>query len=103
MKHFLILPLVLFAWLSVHGQSFELIEGQDTYQAYSSQNISIPLKIRNTSDKAQFFIFRKVHDDLGVSRKGYFCLDKKCLETDVDEYSKRLEPGELLENLVFVI
>jgi hypothetical protein len=40
---------------------------------------------------------------MGSSRKGYFCLDKNCLEPEVDELSKRLEPGETLQNLFFTV
>jgi Secretion system C-terminal sorting domain len=103
MKHFLLLVLVGFGWGVGHSQSFELVDKQDSYQGGVGQTVSIPLKIKNTTDKPQFYIFRKVQDDLGSSRKGYFCLEKNCLDPDIEEFSKRLEPGETLQNLNFTV
>jgi Secretion system C-terminal sorting domain len=102
MKHLLILLLVL-AGSEGFSQSFELLEKQDSYQGGVSQAVNISLKIKNTSDKPQFYIFRKIQDDLNGNQKGYFCLDKKCLEADTEEFSKRLDPGETIQNLYFTV
>jgi hypothetical protein len=103
MKHFRILTLMLLCWGPTFSQSFDLVDKQDLYQSSVGQNVVIPLKIKNTTDKPQFYIFRKVQDDMGNSRKGYFCWDKNCLEPDVEEFSKRLEPGEILQSLTFTV
>jgi len=102
MKHLVILLLVL-AGSEGFSQSFELLEKQDSYQGGVSQAVNIALKIKNTSDRPQFYIFRKIQDDLNGNQKGYFCLDKKCLEGDTEEFSKRLEPGETIQNLYFTV
>ncbi|MDZ7646057.1 MAG: T9SS type A sorting domain-containing protein [Cytophagales bacterium] len=40
---------------------------------------------------------------LATSPKGYFCFDNKCLESGISEFSKRVEPGETLQKLVYVV
>jgi len=101
MKRLLILMVVVLAGMEALAQSFDLIDRQDTYQAAVSETLRIPLKIKNNTDKAQFYIIRKVSNDLGGTQKGYFCLDKNCLEPGIDEFSKRVEPGETLGGLYY--
>ena len=88
--------------LSAHAQSFELVDKQDSYQATFSQLVKIPLKIKNNTDKPQFYVIRKVRSDLGESQKGYFCWDNNCLESTIVEFSKRVEPEETI-NLYYSI
>lgn len=83
------------------GQSFQLVDKQDSYQSSISQTLRIPIRIRNTTDRAQFYIVKKVQADLGSTQKGYFCLEGNCLEPGMDKFSKRIEPGEILENLYY--
>jgi hypothetical protein len=88
--------------LRVNAQNFELVDHQENFQAFVNQVIRIPLKIKNNSDKAQFYIVRKTRGDLGESQKGYFCIDNNCLEASIVEFSKRVEPGETL-NLSYTV
>jgi hypothetical protein len=88
--------------LAAQAQNFELVDKQDSYQATFSQLVKIPLKIKNTTDKPQFYVIRKVRSDLGESQKGYFCLDNNCLESTIVEFSKRVEPDETI-NLYYSI
>lgn len=88
---------------SLYAQNFEIIDRQENFQVAIGEAVRIPIKIKNTSAKTQFYIIRKVNADLSSSQKGYFCLDKNCLEPGIEEFSKRLEPGETLPNLVFVV
>jgi len=103
MKAWTILGLLVLGSIIGEAQSFELVDRQDSYQGGISQSIRIGLKVKNTTDKAQFYIFRKVQDDLNSTQKGYFCIDKNCLEPGIDEFSKRIESGETLQNLYFVV
>ncbi|MGC4022801.1 MAG: T9SS type A sorting domain-containing protein [Cyclobacteriaceae bacterium] len=88
--------------LSSNAQNFELIDRLDNYQSGLNQLVRIPLKIKNNTDKAQFYTIRKTRSDLGESQKGYFCSDNKCLEPSITEFSKKIEPGEVA-NLSFTI
>ena len=85
------------------GRQFQLPEIQETYQTNIGETIRIPIKITNQSDKPLFYIIRKAQSDLGESQKGYFCLDKNCLDTGISEFSKRIEPGETIQQLAFVL
>lgn len=89
--------------LSGFAQTFELLEKQESFQASISETVRIPLKIRNNTNKAQFYIIRKSHSDLNSTQKGYFCFDKNCLEPGIEEFSKKIEPGETLQALVYVL
>src|SRR5258706_6464690 len=83
--------------MSAHAQKFELVDKQDNYQATFSQLVKIPLRIKNNTDKPQFYVIRKVRSDLAESQKGYFCLDNNCLEPTIVEFSKRVEPEEIIK------
>ncbi len=101
MKLWLIFLVMIFGGAELFAQGFDLIDDQENYEATISETVRIPLKIKNTTDKAQFYIIRKGNNDLGGTQKGYFCLDKNCLEPGIDEFSKRVEPGETLSGLYY--
>ena len=90
--------------LKVSAQSLELVNKNEiSYQANLSEIVKIPLRIKNNTDKAQFYIIRKVGGDLGGTQKGYFCLDDNCLEPGMDEFSKKIEPGQTLNGLFYTL
>ena len=89
--------------LSGFAQNFELLDKQETFQASIGEAVRIPIKIRNNTGKAQFYIIRKLQSDLNSTQKGYFCLDKNCLEPGIEQFSKKVEPGETLQSLVYVL
>jgi Secretion system C-terminal sorting domain len=91
----------LFTGLVAYSQSFEWVDRSETINSSLSQNIKIPIKIKNNSDKAQFYIVRIVGNELSGTQKGYFCLDKNCLESSFTEVSKRVEAGATLEDFHF--
>jgi hypothetical protein len=103
MKSWVIIIVLLIMSLPGLTQNFDLIDKQENFQAGVGETLRIPLKIKNTSDKPQFYIIRKVQSDLTSTQKGYFCLDKKCLETSITEFSKRIEPGETIQQLVYTV
>src|SRR6478609_2749110 len=99
------LPLfgMLFITLLGYGQSFDLIDTQDTFQTGTSEVVKIPIRIRNNTDKPQTYVIRKVQGELANSQKGYFCIDKNCLEGEMNEFTKRIEPGQTLTNLNYTL
>jgi hypothetical protein len=103
MKSWIIIIVLLIISLPGLTQNFDLLDKQESFQAGIGETLRIPLKIKNTSDKPQFYIIRKVQSDLTSTQKGYFCLDKKCLETSITEFSKRIEPGETIQQLVYTV
>ncbi|MCE7863500.1 MAG: T9SS C-terminal target domain-containing protein [Bacteroidetes bacterium CHB5] len=103
MKTWGFLIFIVMASLVAKAQQFELPDIKESYQTAVGETLRIPIKITNLSDKPIFYIIRRVQSDLGESQKGYFCLDKNCLETGISEFSKRVEPGETLQQLAFVL
>lgn len=102
MRSRLIIVLLMLLSLGVCAQVPELVnKSETTYQATLSEIVKIPLRIKNTSDKPQFYIIRKVSGDLGGTQRGYFCLDDNCLEPGMDEFSKRIEPGQTITGLYY--
>ncbi len=84
------------------AQNFELIDPKESYQANVGQLVKVLLKIRNNTDRPQFYVIQKVRGELGEYQKGYFCLENNCLEPAIIEFSKRVEPGEVI-NLSYTI
>jgi len=97
--------MLLFALTAMwsHAQTYELVDGPHTYSANISQTIRIPLKIRNTGDKSQVFVIRLAEEDLRATQKGYFCIDGDCMESGITEVSRKIDAGNHLANLVFVL
>lgn len=103
MKPWVVVILMLIISLPGLTQSFDLLDKQDNFQSTIGETLRIPLKIRNNTEKAQFYIIRKVYGELSSTQKGYFCLDKNCLESGINEFSKRIEPGETLQQLAYMV
>lgn len=100
--------LTIFAIFALCGwqswaQHFEVVEASDNYQLSLNQILRIPIRIKNNSDKAQFYVIRKVKGELGDTQKGYFCFNNKCLDEGIEEFSKRIEPGETLQDLYYTL
>jgi hypothetical protein len=103
MRKVFILILIIGISCAAKAQTFELIDRQEIFQAGLSENLRIPIRIRNNTDKAQTYIIKKVSSDLGSTQKGYFCFDKNCHEASVEEITRRLEPRETLTGLYYTI
>ena len=102
MKWFLVLvAIVSSSAFEATAQGFEWIDRQENFQAGLGQTLRIPIRIKNTSDKAHFFIVRKLQGDLESNQKAYFCLGDECFDPGVDQFSKRIEAGETTSNLYF--
>ena len=85
------------------AQTFELTDKTESYTSSFSQTVKIPIKIKNSSDRAQFYVIRLISAELSSTQKGYFCLDKTCLEADVTEFSKKIEAKSTLDGLYFTL
>ncbi len=103
MRNLILVFVMLVGGLNAVGQGFEWTDRQESFQAGYGQTLKVPIRIKNTSDKPQFFIIRKVQGDIGSNQKAYFCLGDECLEPGLDQFSKRLEAGETLANLFFTV
>lgn len=97
------LIILLLSGFASLAQSFELVQGETNFTAGISQTIRIPIQIKNTSEKAQFYIIRLNDNELSSTQKGYFCWGKTCLEPGINEFSKKIEAGATLEDLHFFL
>jgi hypothetical protein len=93
----LIFPFLVVLAGSVYGQGLEIVDKQDSYQAAISETLQIPVRLRNSSDKPQTVIIRKAPSEHDGFQKGYFCLGRNCMEQAVNEFVRRIEPGEILD------
>lgn len=103
MKQLVILCFFLLAGMQTWAQHFEVLEGPDSYQTSFNQLLRIPIRIKNNTDKAQFYIVRKVKGEMGNTQKGYFCFNNQCLDAGIEEFSKKVEPGETLQDFFYTL
>lgn len=94
---------LMFLGTAALSQNFELVDRQESFHTSISEVFKIPIKIRNTTNKAQFYVIRKVAGEIGNTQKGYFCLNQNCLEPGIETFSKKIEPGQTLDKLVYTI
>src|SRR5688572_20392546 len=95
--------LLLLSGLVSGAQTFDLVDRTEAFNTGLSQTLRIPLRIKNTSDKAQFYVIRLTDTELSGTQKGIFCLDKNCLESGTTEFTKRIEAGATLEGLHYAL
>ena len=99
MKISLLVVLLMISSLAI-SQGFELTSLQDAYKGVIGENIKVPLRFKNTSDKAITLIIRKVNGQIGSSQKNYFCLDNNCYDQRVEDYIIKIDAGQTLNSLI---
>ena len=87
----------------VFGQGFEITPLQDSYSGVIGETIKVPLRFKNTSDKPITLIVRKVDEQLGSTQKKYFCIDNNCLDSKIEDYVVKVEPGQVTSNLYIAL
>ena len=85
------------------GQGFEIAPLQDTYRGLIGEAIKVPLRFKNTSDKPITLIIRKVDEQIGSTQRKYFCIDNNCLDSKVEDYIIKVEPGQSINNFFVVL
>jgi len=103
MKSWVIILFLLTFSIAGIAQTFELVDKQENYQTTINETLRIPIKIKNNSGKPQFYVIKKLSSELTSTQQGYFCFEKTCLEPGIEEFSKRVEPGETIQGLVYVL
>ncbi|MCU0419165.1 MAG: T9SS type A sorting domain-containing protein [Cyclobacteriaceae bacterium] len=96
----LLMLAVFFAGLAF-GQ-LEFTDSPPSVQVSVSEVVRLPIVLKNTSEKAQIVTFR-LTGELGSTQRGYFCLDKNCFEQANREFTRKLEAGEQLAEVTFVL
>ena len=91
------------ASFSVSGQNLELLPIPESLMATTGQALKIPIQIKNSGEKAQFYLIKIADADLKTGQKGYFCLNGDCLTEEITEISKRVEAASTLTGLYYVL
>jgi hypothetical protein len=98
MKKLLLLAILIFP-VGVFGQGFEVVSLQDSYKGLIGETVKVPVRFKNNSDKAIILIVRKVSAQLGSTQKNFFCLGNDCMDSKIEDYILKVEPGQLQANL----
>jgi hypothetical protein len=98
MSKLMLLSLFLLISTISSGQGIELFDFQIQHKAGIGESISIPINTKNTAEKPIYLVIQELSQTMGGTQKHHFCLDNTCLETEIKEYHRRLEPGEKLGN-----
>lgn len=91
------------ASFSVSGQNLELLPIPESLMTTTGQALKIPIQIKNSGEKAQFYLIKIADADLKTGQKGYFCLNGDCLTEEITEISKRVEAASTLTGLYYVL
>jgi hypothetical protein len=81
-----------------YAQGFEIAPLQENYKGSIGETIKVPLRFKNTSEKSITLIIRKVNEQLGSTQKKYFCIDNNCLDSKIEDYILKVEPGQTVTN-----
>lgn len=94
----LLVAIMIFTGTCLYGQGFEIAPLQDSYKGLIGETIKVPLRFKNNSDKPISLIIRKVTEQIGSTQKKYFCIDNSCLDSKVEDYVLKVEPGQSVNN-----
>lgn len=94
----LLLAILVLTGTCLYGQGFEIAPLQESYKGLIGETIKVPLRFKNNSDKPITLIIRKVTEQIGSTQKKYFCIDNNCLDSKVEDYILKVEPGQSVNN-----
>lgn len=89
--------------VTLQAQSIEVMPVPETIIGTTGQSIKIPIQVKNTGDKALNYLVRLTESDLKPGQRGFFCLNGNCLNEEIREITRRIEPFGVLQDLYFVI
>lgn len=99
----LLLAILIFGGTCSYGQGFEIAPLQEAYKGRIGETIKVPLRFKNLSDKPITLIIKKVTEQIGSTQKKYFCIDNNCLDSKVEDYILKVEPGQSVNNFFIAL
>ena len=99
MRRLLLVSFFYFLSFAVFGQGFEVTGITDNYHGNIGEVIKAPLRIKNNSDRPITLVIKRIDSQLGTTQKNYFCIDGNCLDSKVEDYQLRIEPGQTTTTL----
>jgi hypothetical protein len=93
----ILLAFILLLWSStLPAQSFEVSGWQEIHKGKIGEQIRVPLKIKNTTEKPLVLLIKRTEVQLGSSQKSLFCSENNCIDPPGDDYLLRIDPGQIL-------
>ena len=92
--------------MSLVGQDFEIITDQEAIAVGKiNEDISVPIKIKNISNKPIYIFFDRVEKVIGSTQTTNFCWGDDCYDTSTKRLplSKRIESGKTSDAFVSVL
>ena len=88
-----------------HAQNFQVVATSGTYKGSIGESISVPIKIKNNTNRPIQLVVKRLDQVIGTSQSSYFCWGNECYEPQVSQtpISKRLEAGEISQNLKSIL
>ncbi len=99
MRRLLLVSLFSFLSLALAGQGFEVSGITDNYYGHIGESIKAPLRIKNNGDRPITLIIKRIDAQLGTTQQNFFCINGNCLDSKVEEYQIRIEPGQTSSTL----
>jgi hypothetical protein len=94
MRRLLLVSFFYLISFALIGQSFEVSGIADNYFGTIGESLKAPLRIRNNGDRPVTLVIRRIDSQLGTTQKNFFCINGNCLDSKVEEYQIRIEPGQ---------
>jgi len=91
---------------SLIAQDFEIITDQEAVASGGlSEDIRVPIKIKNTSDRPIYIFVDRVEKVVGSTQTTNFCWGEECYDLSIERLplSRKIEPGEISEAFVSVL
>lgn len=105
MRISLFIGLLLFFCIA-NAQEIEVVNASEaTYHGNISDEIRVPLRIKNVSDKPVYIFVKRIDNKIGSTQATNFCWGDECYDNVTDKLpiSKRIEPGQTTEEFVSVL
>ncbi len=99
MIRLLLVVFLLISVLSLSAQSFEISATPESVKGVIGETLKVPVAFRNTTEKAVIIVVKKISQQIGTTQKNYFCMDDHCLDSKVEDYTLRVEPGQSVTSL----
>jgi hypothetical protein len=99
--------MVKFLWLAaffslsvaLYGQGFEVTAPQENVRGIIGEIIKAPVRFKNNTEKPITIVIKKVSAQLGSTQKNFYCIDSNCLDSKIEDYVVKIEPGQTLTSL----
>jgi hypothetical protein len=98
MTKFLLFVICLSLSAAVCGQAFEVAVAPESVKGIIGETVKTPVRFKNNTEKTITLLIKKVSAQIGSTQKNFFCIDSNCLDSKIEDYTIKLEPGQTLNS-----